>query len=459
MSDASSRIIDELRQENQALRERVRALEEVCRQLQERVGEAERAGKRQAAPFRRREAGKVPEAEKKRPGRKPGHQGHHRAVPAVVDESVEVPLDGCPGCGGAVDQVERVEQLIEDIPPTRPRVTRLVTYVGHCPGCGEVRSRHPIQVSYATGAARVHLGARALALAAALNKGHGLTMRATCRVLAELAGLRLTPGGLAQALGRVAGRLEPAYDHLIAEVRDAAAVFADETSWYVGGPKHWLWTFTTDTATAYRVEPSRCREVVTDTLGPDFAGVLVSDCLSIYDDLPYRRHKCIAHHLRAIAEARERADTADPTYLKNWALFFESVIGHWRARSRMTAEAFEPLRVALESWRDRLLAEEPAQPGDAAIRHRLEKQKDHLLTCLRDPAAEPTNNRAERALRPAVIARKLSCGNKTEAGARAFEILASLVTTCRQRSEDAITYLAACLPLSATVAPIPAPSR
>ena len=459
MSDPGSQIIDELRQENATLREQVRALEATCRRLQERLGESERAEKRQAAPFRRREDKKVADADKKRPGRKPGHRGHHRSIPTIVDEAVEVPLAGCPGCGGGVDQVHRVEQLIEDIPPTRPHVTRVVTYVGHCPGCGEVRSRHPLQVSHASGAARVHLGARALALAAALNKGHGVTMRATCRILAEIAGLKLTPGGLAQALRRVAARLEPAYDHLITEVRAAEAVFADETSWYVGTPKHWLWTFTTDTATIYRVESSRGRSVVTDTLGPDFAGVLVSDCLSIYDELPYRRHKCIAHHLRAIAEARARPDTPDPAYLDRWVLLLKSVIGYWRARPKMNPEAFPPLRAGLESWRDRPLAEEPTQPGDRAIRHRLEKQRDHLLSCLWEPAAEPTNNRAERSLRPAVIARKLSCGNRTEAGARAFEVLASLATTCRQRSEDVISYLAACLPLAATVSPIPTPSR
>src|SRR5262249_5248485 len=148
----------------------------------------------------------------------------------------------------------------------------------------------------ATGAAGAQLGPRAHALAAALNKQFGLTMRKTCRVLRLLTGLRLSPGGLAQAVQRTAAKVAPAVEGLVAEVRAAAAVFADETSWYVGAPGYWLWTFTTADATVYRVDKSRGRRVVLEMLGADFAGILVSDCLASYEGLPYRAHKCLAHH-------------------------------------------------------------------------------------------------------------------------------------------------------------------
>ena len=77
------------------------------------------------------------------------------------------------------------------------------------------------------------------------------------------------------------------------------------------------------------------------------------------------------------------------------------------------------------------------------IRNRLSKQRPHLIGCLCDPSAEPTNNRAERSLRPAVIARKISCGNKTERGRIIWQILASLAATCIQRGEDLIDYITA----------------
>ena len=456
-------LIEQLRQEILALRaiidgqgQRIAALVAEGQALSDQLDEARRTAARQAAPFRRRDAKRVPEGRKKTPGRPPGHPGAHRVVPDLVDEHVTVPLAACPGCGGDVSGVTPLEQYIEEIPPTRPRVTRLLTYSGSCPRCGEVRSTHPSQTSTAGGAAKVQLGPRALALAAELNKHHGLTMRTTCRVLRRCAGLRLSPGGLAQAVQRVGRKARSAYDALVLDVRDAAAVFADETSWYVGAAGHWLWVFTTDTTTVYRVEPGRGRDVVTDTLGPDFAGVLVSDCLSSYEDLPYRTHECLAHHLRAIAEAKRRPDTPDPSHLDRWTLFFQAVIGFWRARPKMEATEFVARRGHLESWLDRLRAEERTQPGDVAIQKRIGKRRASILVCLYEPAAEPTNNRAERALRPAVIARKLSCGNKTEAGKSCFEVLASVATTCGQRGHDFVSYLAGLLPLGARAGPVPA---
>jgi transposase len=143
-------LIDELRREMAALRgdvERLREenhhLREENRQLREQLENAQREAARQAAPFRRRESKKVPDGEKKRPGRPKGHPGSYRAVPAQIDASIEVPLSACPDCGGPVESVEPVVQIIEEIPPVRPHVTHLVTYRGACPRCGVVHSKHP----------------------------------------------------------------------------------------------------------------------------------------------------------------------------------------------------------------------------------------------------------------------------------------------------------------------------
>lgn len=465
MAASQQAILEQLRQENQALRARVAELEQTVRelldqnrQLQAKLDEAERAAARQAAPFRRRESRKVPHDSKKRPGRPKGHPGVYRRVPDHVDDHAEVPLTGCPYCGGPVTAVEAVEQFIEEIPPVRPHVTRLVTYRGVCATCGEVHSTHPLQSSLATGAAKVQLGPRARALAAALNKQFGLTMRKTCRVLRLVAGLVLSPGGLALGVQRTAAKVLPAFDSLVLDVRAAAAVFADETGWYVGGPGYWLWTFTTTTATVYHVDSSRGRQVVLDMLGEHFAGILVSDCLAAYENLPYRMHKCIGHHQKAIAKARERPDTADPSYLNEWKLLFTMANALWNHRTALGEEEFARQRGHLEGWLDRLLAEPRTQPGDVAIQQRIGKRRGVVLGCLDDPAAEPTNNRAERSLRdPGVIARKVSCGNKTEAGKTAWERLVSLAMTCQQRGHEFASWLAACLPLDAPVTPVPAP--
>ena len=426
------------------LEQTVSTLQTENRLLREQLEQQQRSSARQAAPFRRRDSKKVSEDKKKRPGRKPGHPGSHRPVPEHIDQEIEQPLDGCPQCGSPVSECHPVEQFIEEIPLVRPRVIRLVTWEGLCPNCGEVHSTHPLQTSRARHAAKVQLGPRALAITAALNKHLGLSMRRTCQVLHKLFGLKLSPGGLSQAVDRVADRLSDQYDALLSDIRGAPATFADETSWWVGKPGWWLWVFTTAKETLFHVDQSRSSAVAKQILGEDYQGVLVSDCLSSYDPLDCRKHKCIAHHLRAIAEAKELPDHAESAYLNQWTLLFKVVIVLHRlaVQGKLDAATLKERRGHLEIWMDRLLDESVEHPGEARIRNRLRKQREHLIRCLYDLSAEPTNNRAERALRPAVIARKISCGNKTHRGRRTWQILASLAATCVQRKEDLIDYLA-----------------
>lgn len=451
MPDEKTTQIEELRRRLREALARIEQLEKENRQLREQLEQAQRQAARQAAPFRREPRQKVPEDQKKRLGRKAGHPGFHRAIPATIDETIELPLAQCPHCGGPVRDCQQLEQIIEEIPPVRPHVTKVISYQGRCERCGPVQTAHPLQSSHGRGAAKVQLGPRALALGALLNKVQGLTMRKTCQVLRDLCGLRITPGGLSQALCRVADRVEDLYGGLIQQLRGSAAVHADETSWWVGGPSWWLWVFTTPEATVYRVDQSRGSAVVQEILGDEFGGVLVSDCLSSYDPPTCRKHKCISHHLRAISEAAALPGQTKPEYLQDWRRFFLGVLALYRLRGVVSDEEFARLRVVMEQWRDRLLTQPAGQPGDERIRKRLFKQREHLLGCLHEPAAEPTNNRAERALRPAVIARKLSCGNKTSRGRDCWQILVSLGVSCRQQAKDFIQYLASHLSL------VPAP--
>jgi hypothetical protein len=430
------------------LQARILRLEAENQLLRTQLEEAQRATARQAAPFRRPDTRKIPPEQHKRPGRKPGHPGVFRQAPEHIDERVEVPLDACPRCGRRIDDAQRVTQIIEELPPVRPHVVEVVTYTACCPCCGDIRSTHPLQTSTAEGAAKVQLGPRALSIAATLNKQHGLTMRSTCRVLRQLAGLRFSAGGLSHALNRMAGKVGACYDALLEQVRRSPAVFVDETSWWVGGPGWWLWTFTTPQTTVYKVEKCRGSAVVAETLGPEFAGYLVSDCLATYDPAPYRKHKCIAHHLRAIKAARDLPETVDPSYLDDVKTLFQSVCFLHGMHGSLPEDQFIQSRKNLERKLDQLLSMPSTQPGDQKIINRLNKQRPHLLGCLYEPAAEPTNNRAERSLRPAVIARKLSSGNKTVRGKSTWENLASLAATCRQQGEDFIDYLALRLPLA-----------
>lgn len=429
-------IVAQLREENRRLSERVETLEA-------ELAEARQAAARQAAPFRRREALKKPDAEKKRPGRTAGHEGHYRQRPAQIDEAIEAPLPGCPHCQGELSDVRPCVQVIEELPPVSPRRIKLTTWCGHCARCGEVRSTHPLQTSTAVGAAGTHLGPRAQALAVALNHQLGLTMSRTCEALRVLSGLRLTPGGLSQLLARVGRRVASWHAEIRRQIRASDALYGDETSWYVAQPGWWLWVFTTPAATLYRVERGRGADVVRDTLGEDFHGVLVSDCLSSYNPIDCRKHKCIAHHLRALKEhaaVLERRGIFS-RYLLCWKIHLQDVIETWKQRATYSATAYAEKLAQLERGVDNLLHEAPAEPEEEAFGNRLRRQRAHLLGCLHDPAAEPTNNRAERDLRPAVISRKISCGNRTLAGKITWETLRSIVVTAQKQGRDLLEEL------------------
>jgi transposase len=426
-----------LHKENETLRKKRDQGEKNIQKANQRIAdlqqleEAQRAAHRQAAPFR------IPETKRttdpKKPGRRKGHPGACRPRPDHVDEKITVALQTCPKCGGPVTGVEAVGQFIEDIPPVRPHVTHLVTHVGQCARCGEVRSTHPLQVSTATRAAGTHRGPRALAVALDLNQHHGLTSRKTCRVLQDLFGLSLTAGGLVQARHRLAGKLQPAYDRLVNQARRAPAIHTDETSGWVGGPKWWLWVYTHPRLTVYAVRQSRGRDVVHEILGPTFPGVLVSDCLSVYDNATALQHKCYAHHHKAVRDATKRHPDGKTPFLHDLRQLLRSAQQLKTDTPTLAVANFRKQRHALDRSAKRRIVPPRTDPIEEAVANRFRKQLDHLFTFLDHPPVDATNNLAERQLRPAVIARKLSCGNRTERGARTWEILASLSATCLQQ--------------------------
>jgi hypothetical protein len=420
-------------------------------QLEEELEAAKKTAARQAAPFRRREKLKKPEGEKKKPGQKEGHEGHFRQRPAMIDETFHVPLPCCPHCQENLKNVRNVEQIIEELPVIQPRRYKITTQEGECPHHGLVRSTHPLQTSTAVGAAGVHLGQRAQATAVALSHETGMSGRKVCEVLRNFFGLSLSPGGLSQLLQRVSLRTTSWFDQIVDKIRNSAAVFADETSWYVGQTGWWLWDFTTYDATLYVVANSRGSDVVADVLGEDFRGILITDCLATYNIIDCRKHKCIAHHLRVLKEHQEALEQRGlkSLYLTLWKLQLQDVIETWKQHAEMPPENWATKVAQLKRGVEHLLDQFPPEPEEIRFRDRLRRQRPHLLGCLDDPLAEPTNNRAERDLRPAIISRKISCGNKTERGKAAWERLRSLSVTVAKQGGNFVATLCPYLRLAA----------
>jgi len=185
--------------------------------------------------------------------------------------------------------------------------------------------------------------------------------------------------------------------------------------------------------------------VVLEMLGEDFKGVLTSDCLASYENLPYKMHKCYAHHLKAISKAYEDEPSDYLLELRGLlhAAMFLQVLRHDLPPPEWTEK-----RQHLEDRADELLLRTTPPVGAAKVANRIRKRRRWLFTFLDSPNLEATSNRAERSLRPAVIARKLSCGNKTLRGKRTWEILTSLAATCHQREQDFVEWVSPRIALS-----------
>lgn len=432
----------ELRAENERLARGVAALEARVAELTQLLEEARRAAKRQAAPFSRGE----PTEDPKPPGRPPGHPGIYRMAPAQVDETIHVPLRRCPECGGPVEDRREHEQVVTDLPPVRPQVRRYITESGYCPRCGRrVQNRHPDQISQATGAAGSQVGPNVVGLAAALKHGCGVPYRKVAGVLSAHFGVRVTAGALVLAERRLAARAEPAYQALVRVVRQSAVVHADETGWRIGGQGAWLWVFCTQQVTVYAIRPSRGADVVQEILGVHFAGVLTSDCFLAYDPFDGVKQKCFAHLLRTLSEIEALKTRGAVRFPRAVAALLRQAMALKAQQAELPALRYAARVRRLEARLDRVLAGHYTDPDNHRFANRLRKQRPHLLTFLSHDEVEPTNNRAERQIRPAVVVRKISAGNRSEAGAHTHELLTSLLATFHQHGCEFVPWAVALL--------------
>ena len=436
---------ERLRAENERLRAERERLQAINERLGGEVEALRRAAKRQAAPFSKGD----PTPHPRRPGRKPGaaYGRHaHRPVPEQVDQVVTVRLPACcPDCGGEL-ALERVAvQYVEDLPPTPPLVTRYELQVGRCRGCGRrVQPRHPGQTSDALGAAGTQVGPRAVALASWLSKGLGVPAGKIARLFGQL-GLRITAGGVVQAVARTGRACQPTYQALAQGVRASPVVAPDETGWRVGGAKAWLWAFVGQGVTVYRVAGGRGYLDAVAVLGADYAGTIERDGWAPYRRFVHATHQtCLAHLLRRCRELVADADRGQAKTPHAVRRMLEHALWLRDAHHAGTLDAATLAAEAgrLEAQLDKLVAGRTCYPPNRRLLDHLARERGHLFTFLRIPGVQATNWRAEQAIRPAVVTRKVWGGNRTWAGADTWQVLASVLRTASQQGRDPVELLA-----------------
>jgi transposase len=427
-------------------RRQARTIEELraeVERLKAELEQSKRAGQRQAAPFSKG----PPKDQPKRPGRKAGHAPSHRTPPSPeqVDRTIEVPLPPeCPECQAPLDDVPVTvhDQYQIDLPQPKPIITRFRVPVARCPVCfRRIQGRHPEQTSDALGAAAVQFGPRLLGFAADLKHRIGASYRKCASVLLTLTGLVVTAASLVRSSQRL-GRLgRPSYDALVVAARHSAVQHVDETGWKIGGRSAWLWVFADAHATLYRIRPSRGHEVVVEVLGEDYQGVLVSDCFLAYDPLNFTKSKCAAHLLKRCSEVEQSKSRGAVRFSRRVAALLRRAMALKRRRGTISDHGYAVLRGKLHAELDRLLAGTYTDPDNARLAKLLCKHRASVLGFLDHDGVAATNNLAEQEVRPAVIARKLSAGNRTEAGAEAHAVLASLLRTYRRQGRSILEGL------------------
>ncbi len=447
------RIADLEQQLSQALaiirrqQKQIERLQELSTQLQAEVEELKRAGKRQATPFARRHWVEHP----KQPGRKAGKGRFvQRAKPTLreVNETRTARLPGCPECGGRLRQRRRHEQFAIDLPQVQPVITRFVTYSGYCDHCHQrMRSRHPDQISGATGAAGVVVGPRAKALAADLKHRLGVSYGKVSEVLNDSFSLQVSRSGWCRADRKMASTARPVYESLIQRIRQCSQVHADETGWRIGTLSAWLWVFTNHEITVYDIRANRSSDVVIDILGEKFKGVLTSDDFVAYDEKrldSWLKQRCLSHLLCDLKEMRESKTGRALHFARQMTRLLQQALALKVEKPNLDPFTFAQRAQVLENQLDLLIAPQRrlSDPENARFAKRLRKHRPHLLRFLYVDGLDATNNQAERMLRPAVITRKTNGCNRTKPGAEAHAILSSVLVTCHQHSVPILDYLA-----------------
>jgi hypothetical protein len=429
----------------------------VVEKLRAEVTELQRSSKRQATPFSKGNRAQQP----KRPGRKPGEGTFSfRQAPRpeeITGPPVDVPViqKACPACGGQLAE-ERVDfTYISELPPLpRPEVTQYRVWVCRCTGCGrKVRGEHPDLALDQYGATAHRLGPRAMAATHALHYQVGVPVRKVPLVLGLLTGMALTQGAITQdALRRARGKVGQKYQELRAGVRNAPAVYTDDTGWKVGGEQAHLMAFDTNQATVYQVRSRHRHQEVQEIVPRNYQGVMVTDRGRSYEAHSFRgvkQQKCLAHLQRTLGEVLDRKKGRARDLAEGARELLRLAVGLWEQYHYGARKEFHwwvpEVRLALSyHLRDRPFKD----PDNQKLLRMLRRyhQRGDLLRFLEEPLVEPTNNRVERKLRPAVIARKVSQCSRTWSGAYAFAAFTSVIQTLlREKTPPAMVDALAAL--------------
>jgi transposase len=391
----------------------------------------------------------------RRPGGQPGHKGHKREL-LRPDDVVPLFPERCSGCEAKLtgqDEAPLRHQVVE-VPPIRPHVTEYQLHARSCPRCGK-RTRATLPAGVPRGA----FGPRLSAMAAICTGKYRMPKRAVEELFQDFLGVDLALGSVCKIEQTVSEAIAAPVEAARAFVREQPMVNGDETGWREGRARAWLWTMVTPQVTVFQIARSRGSNVAKEMLGEDYCGYFGSDRWSGYNWLRTgRRQLCWSHLDRDFQGFVDRGGLsagfgeillAESTRMFKW---WGQVCDGLKDRTWFQRKMRKVRRLVGGALLGGTTCGDPKTEG---MCREIRKLEPALWTFVDVEGIEPTNNTAERAIRPAVIWRKGSFGTQGENGSRFVERILSTVATLKQQGRHVLDYLTAACEAALHVQPAP----
>lgn len=432
-SDLEKRLL-ELSKENERLTEENALLKFELKELKDRV-----YGRR--PPKKDPPSGGAPIVPSKKRGAIFGHLGWFRKKPDKIDKIVEVCLKECPLCRGRdLKECAGIKtHLQEDIVITQPLAILYRKHRYYCRSCRKV----------VTGCGegemtRGRIGPIAKTLAAYLKYQVKVSDRDIKKIFSELFGLKFTVGSLLGFRNQLRICFQPVYENLILKIRRSRFVHADETGWKIDGKSGWLWNFSNKKTAICHIDKSRGGKIPQAILGKNYKGVLISDFYSAYNKVPSgAKQRCLVHLLRDIKHVQEclTTDRSTQAFCVRLKTLIYSAVELAEQRESLSVTDYTKKRDRLlESFGDLRLSD-PANKITRRFVKRLERHRQECLTFLDKPGIPWHNNHAERMIRPNVLLRKITFGNRSTEGLQNHNVLMSIIQTAKLNQLDPLTRL------------------
>ena len=384
-------------------------------------------------PFK---ANAAPENQHKRGGAKKGHAGHGRQGFDESEADRVVPLesevgDRCPQCGGPLQDRGTQTRSVIDMPPLQTEKTLYVLPKQYCPRCRRAFQPHPPGVLPKT-----LFGNQLVATAATMHYLHGVPMGRIC----EQVGVDL--GTLIKIFHRLAKLFSSIPSRLIEQYRQAPVKHADETGWPNDGHHGYVWLFATTTISIFLFRETRSSIVPREVFGKDpLPGTLVVDRYHAYNKAPCLLQYCYAHLLRNVQDLEK--EFPENQEVRNFVNILAALLASaMNLRSLPISDAqFYKRAKGIKSQIQKAVHAAAQHLAVRRIQEIFHENEPRLYRWADDRQIPADNNLVERDLRPSVIARKVSFGSQSEAGANTRSILMTMLQSLKKQNSDPCTIL------------------